>query len=589
MILKTYLFSFVLLTAVGQILDVYRNEISDVNICIRKLIEYIKGDQSIDVTVVNTDESLSKELHNIKGLEILSISFLWAHNPINHDIYIIESINCHELQIGIEHLKEDMFWNPKATFIISVKEMNNDLVYLSNLLKFHNIFNVTVVLKLNDMVGYSIFDFGSKTDDCHRPILQILQEVTTCSKFEIEPIYKLHIPKEMKNCRVKMLGRNYWPFMCFPPNTCLGIDAFVLKLWKESNNVTVDLKNIGSSHPIDVVFDEYPHFYRNQTVVYEGLIGGVVLNYNRTFKMDFSYPFTIDHNRIIVARSSFLGKWEVIVKQMTLLVVLLVIFLYITFTILSTYLSIFDKKSKDVTRNAIIVYGYFLTNIRVKRLSKRFTARIVILTMLIFVFMISNIVQAFLLSASTDPVRAHQVKDKYEVFKTHTPVINISWQRTYDRFDFDLEGVKNCTTLFNCVNEVVRNKHDKLFTVVSDMFFSLASYYMVDGNGMMQVYELPEPLGMLFRVTLFNRGSTLREPFDNHMERMIMGGIYDKHVKDIINKARRTSNMKELPAYLPTKIYDLKESFIILLTGYIISTFVFLCEYLTNVKNKKDD
>ncbi|XP_052755761.1 uncharacterized protein LOC128201798 [Galleria mellonella] len=530
-----------------------------------------------DITLANSNDAIGKTLNDLQKYRVVIRSFLWENQPYSNQIYLIRSKNYYELYNGIDKLKQDTYWNPRAKFIIIINNMIGFMNETSRLLVLNNIFNVIVVTKTKEVNNFSLYGFLPVKDNCNRPKVRTLQLVSNCTKLGEINNFLFRISVFPSDCKVKLFTREYEPFNYAPGKGISGIDEYILKLWEQRHNMTIELRNTGRSSRIENFiknFSDANAFLSENHNHAVGMFGGFSYNMERRAVLDFSYPYMVDHDIIIIARTPDLGKWEAIIHRFSSIIGVLLICLFVIFCIMSSLLLVFVKKGKDIVRDVLIVYGYFLTNISVKKLNTRFVARIVILSLLLFVFLMVNIIQAFLLSASTRPIRRQQVNDIEQVYKTFKPIILKSWKWKFEDQTNDMDF---CDVVSECMEKLI-NSNKLMFTSISDTYYNLISWEMIDNFGRFHLYRVREPARYVYRVMYFTRGSTVLSSLNRHIHKMTDNGLISHHIQTMEFQARLKSKIKYYDGYDSTDMSEIKEPFIVLLLGYFISILVFVYE-----------
>ncbi|XP_059047415.1 uncharacterized protein LOC131842865 [Achroia grisella] len=548
--------------------------------CVIKVLNEIESTKDFkDVTLINASNELGKALNDLQKYRFLIRSFLWEKQKAPNEVYLIISEHYYALYDEIDELKQDSYWNPRAIFIIIINDVIELLQEISSLLLYNHMYNVIIVTRLNKTIDdYSIFGFSPEIDDCNIPKVKVLQFISNCSSLNKISALIFKGGAVINNCKVKLYARLYEPFYYFPqPSGIRGIEEYILKLWSQTQNITIDFVNTGSGPETVYLLSNYTD---SNIVIYNdtndaiGIFGGFSLNIKRRTILEYSYPYMIDHEIIITARTPDLEKWEAIMNDLSLSIAILLSCLFLIFCILSSYLLIFVKKRRDIVRDILIVYGYFLTNISVKRCNPNFVARIVFLSLLIFVFLMSNIVQAFLLSASTRPIAGHQVNDLEIIYKTFKPILLRAWKW---KFSHKLNDTEYCDEITTCIEKVI-NSNELAFTLVSDTYYNILYYDVIDNLGQVQLYRVREPEKFVYRVIYFSRGSTAISSMNRHVRLITESGLLSHHIQLMEYLARVKSKVKSHAGYDPTDLSEIKEPFIVLIIGYFLSIIVFVYE-----------
>lgn len=195
--------------------------------------------------------------------------------------------------------------------------------------------------------------------------------------------------------------------------------------------------------------------------------------------------------------------------------------------------------------------------------------------MLMLVFFLSFLVQAFLLSATTNPLRKYQIKHLNEAISECKPWRSWSWQTSYDP---TRKSPLDCRAMGDCLPMMKERRNEMLFTVLSETYYYSAQWAFVDERGEPVFYQIWEPVTTLLRTAHFRRGSTTIESFNRLLSYAAMGGLENKNLDDLMFQARLKNAKHEDQPLSPETLAESTEIFVVLLVGYMFATIAFMFE-----------
>lgn len=517
-----------------------------------------------------------KELYNISNITFISRSALWYNDTVPTNAYIIRCRDEDDLEEKIGTIRRDYYWNPKAQFMIYMEIFHN-LTILTNIFRNNNMYNVIVFT--NYLNALTIFGFDSKRDACHIP--RTMKLLSLCSEFNgTSWIYPVFNVSKFHGCHFKLVSHTFWPFTNFKSGS-LGIEQQLLKSFEEHSGITFELVQYEGDGAFGNILTNFTHtgmLHKIETYEVDGAIGGYYMKLDRNRGLDYADALLVDHLRMLIARARLLRTWEAVYKQLGFFTVMLIILFFIKFTIAAVLLSLFRnnrKNIKDVTRDILVVFGYFLNNVNIKHktVSARLSHRLMVLFMLLFVFWISCAIQASLLSATSNPIRENQLTDIGEVFHTHTPILVKGLRKEIADYT-DTEAL-SCDSIPLCMLEV--KKGHSLYTVVTDTTFD-SLIWQIDDDDRYQLYKLKESLETIFGTVYFRRGSFILKSFNKFIRTMKSNGIMKHFYQRLKYKEKKVYNSHVRKGQRQRDFNEYRSAFLLLGGGLSLSIVVFWCE-----------
>ncbi|XP_063388334.1 uncharacterized protein LOC134674206 [Cydia fagiglandana] len=538
-----------------------------------------------DVTVINVDVELVQALHSLlpRPVRFVSRTFYWPNGTVFNDVYVIQFENIFVFTQGMDSVRRDPFWNPRAKFIIIIDNLEDYLQNVSDVLLRNHIYNVALVVYPDDR-NVLIYTFGNQYDECNRPVLKMLEPRFRCSEAQdrdIDEIFKSELKSKLLGCHVKFVSHNFWPFVSLDGRD--AIENYLLRLIREYEGITVELVNLGIIEQFGSRLDNFTFtgmLHEVETCHVEGAIGGYYLTYDRASNLDFIDPYIIDSQRIILPRAKLLDKWSGLFKQFGALAHWAIFASFCIICVTVTLMGIFRKQVRDTGRDILIVWGYFCSNISQQKAKSGIAYRMVLLNILVFVFMISYAAQASLLGATTHPIRDYQPKSPGEVVSNYQLLITPNLFNHLSRYShFDLTNAStNCNTTLECMTKVMNGDHP-LYTIASDIHIRSYVWKFADKNGDTGIHTIREPVGTLLTTMYLRRGSPLLRPLNKLLRRIYYSGLLPWFANRL-HFAERFKYKFHARRGKPQSLKGLRGVFMILVFGYCMSAISFLLEYL---------
>ncbi|XP_063629231.1 uncharacterized protein LOC134800678 [Cydia splendana] len=540
-----------------------------------------------DVTVINVDVELVKALYSLlpRPVRFVSRTFYWPNGAVFNDVYVIQFEDIFIFEQGMDSVRRDPFWSPRAKFIIIIEHLENYLQDVSDFLLRNHIYNVALVAYSGDR-NVLVYTFGNQYDQCNRPVLNMLETRFRCSDSEvqdrdIDEIFRSKLKPKLLGCHVKFVSHNYWPFVSFEGRD--AIENYLLRLIREYEGITVELVDFGKVEQFGSRLNNFTYtgmLHEIETYHVEGAIGGYYLTYDRMSNLDFIDPYIIDRHKIILPRAKLLNEWSGVLKQFGELALWAIFASFCIICVTVTLMGIFKKQVRDTSRDILIVWGYFFSNIGKQKAKSGIAYRMVLVNILIYVFIISYAAQASLLGATTHPIRDYQPKSPGEVVSNYQLLITPNLFNHLSRYShFDLTNAStNCNTTIDCMTKVMNGDH-RLFTIASDMHIRSYVWKFADKNGETKIHTIREPVGTLLKTMYLRRGSPLVGPLNKLLRRIYYSGLL-QWFGNRLHFAERFKYKFRARRGKPQSLKGLRGVFMILVFGYCMSAISFLLEYL---------
>ncbi|XP_061728383.1 uncharacterized protein LOC133533422 [Cydia pomonella] len=497
------------------------------------MIRRIELGNITDVTLINVDAQLAEALHSLpRQARFVSRTVYWPNNTLYNDVYVIRCEDYFAFAQGLDLVKRDPFWNPRAKFIITIEYMKDYLQDISDYLLLNHIYNVALVAFSQDQ-NLLVYSFENRYDECNRPVIKLLKPRSRCSEIHNTNIGKIFTHEKktvLRGCRVQFVSHDYWPFISLCGKD--AIENYLLQLIRDYG-ITVELIDYGNVENFGERLDNFTFtgmLHEIETYHVEGALGGYSLTHNQMSNLDFIEPYMVNHYEIVIARAKLLPKWPGVLKQFGIGALWAIFVIFCVSCVTVTLMGIFKRHVRDTSRDILIVWGYFMSNIsQTQKAKSGLPYRIVLLNILMYVFMISYVIQASLLSATTHPIRGYQPNDAEEVVSKYQVVVSPAFHADLLRNPvINLKNVNTtCNRTVNCIMQVMVNSDQRLYTLASDIYHKSYTGKFADENGESKIHTIRDPIGTLLQTMYLRRGSSLAAPFNKLLGRVRSAGLID--------------------------------------------------------------
>ncbi|XP_063365204.1 uncharacterized protein LOC134653740 [Cydia amplana] len=556
------------------------NDVIELHKCVTTLIRRIELGNVTDVTLINVDAQLAEALHAVpRPARFVSRTFYWPNNTVVNDVYVIRCKDYFAFAQGMDLVRRDTFWNPRAKFIITVDYIKDYLQNISDFLLHNYIYNVALIAH-SEGRNILVYSFGKQYDECDRPVIKLLKPWSCCSG----EIFTHEKKTTIRGCRVQFVSHDFWPFVSLFEKD--AIENYLLRLIRNYGGITVELVDFGKDENFGGRLDNFTYtgmLHEIEAYHVEGAVGGYALTHNQKSNLDFIEPYMVNHYEIVIARAELLHKWHGILKQFGIGALWANFFIFCIICVTVMLMGIFKRQVRDTSRDILIVWGYFLGNISQKQKAKSgLPYRMVLLNILMYVFMISYVIQASLLSATTHPIRGDQPNDAEEVVSNYQAVVSPALHDHLLRNPvINIQNLNTaCNRTVDCMMQVMVNSHQRFYTLASDIYHKSYVWKFADKNGESKIHTLREPIGTLLQTMYLRRGSSLAAPFNKLLGRVRSAGLIEWFTSRLHFSEGLKYKFHARDIRKPQSMKGLNGVFMILIYGYCISGISFMLEYL---------
>lgn len=511
--------------------------------------------------------------------------YIWTN------VYVITVEDLFGLWSGLLDISRDVFWNPRAKFIIQMNNIvggNEGIQTLFKTLLKYRMYDVVLLENgEDDAVIYTYHPFENHS--CGKYFDKVITLGSCESAGNITNYFPNKIPHEMTNCTFKVVATDDIPnFISKSSNYTVygkfvsGLEQYVLDTIAEREGFFLDYETFGDNVPNGIVLSNRTatgllYFISNGKA--DIAAGGYVLMKNRVELFDYLWGFNYAAYYLYTpAHHSHI--WHRVYGEFGTITWLL-IFAAIFYVIVVGEL--LKKRLRDKTFSVLYLWGYFFGNAG-RGLSRNKKFRMIIMLWAIFTFCITSFYNTALFSIITIHVHEKTHSISVEDLKTlpYAPCISdntrMFFQYAYNQSLPEGQAILNCTSTDSALQYVSNTKNH--YAIEMEGSYELKEYEYLD-----KVCK-PELDSWLFSgsnmiVMYLVRGFPFADKFQEYAHRLYEAGLIMNHLKTI-NLRSYTVIHRHPKAFTATKLLDLRIHFGTLLVGYILSFLCFLLEIWYN-------
>lgn len=502
--------------------------------------------------------------------------FIWTN------VYVITAEHFQEFYDGMLDLTRDVFWNPRAKFIIQVNNLNdNDEIQevFKSLMKYR-IYDIVLLQTLKeDALIYSYHPFENQ--NCGKHFDEVITLGTCEEAKHIIDYFPNKIPNDLNNCTIKVVGSDDIPNFISPLSNYTvygklvsGLEQYVLDTVAAREGCTIDYNIFDEDETYGIVLPNKSatgllHYIdRGKADI---AAGGYVLMKNRVELFDYLWGFNYASYYIYTPATGH-EIWQRIYREFGQTTWLL-IGATICFVVLVC--EILKRLVYDNTFSILNLWGYFFGNANVG-LSTHKQFRMIILCWAWFAYFISNFYNTALVSLVSVHVHDKSQSLDVENLKTlpYKPCISdntrMFFQYAYNKKLAVGEDIHNCTYTDGSLKYVAQTK--KYYAIEMKYSYKVKEYEYINDIGK-PVLDYLKISSTNIIVMYLVRGFPFITKFQDYAHRMYEGGLIKNHLQTINLRSYSVVQRHPKP-FSKTSLLDLKMHFYILILGYVLS---FIC------------
>ncbi|KAJ9588096.1 hypothetical protein L9F63_018523 [Diploptera punctata] len=405
------------------------------------------------------------------------------------------------------------------------------------------------------------------SDECGNLILAPISSNCNENVYISNEIYKPKVETSSRKCKFHVHAIHNPPYSMFTttfmPTVTDGIELKLITVI--ANKLGIEIKNI----------TEVGDLPRNMIML------GETSGFQSTNTIKYMSRYYTETYTWVVPRSASHPHWSNITKvfkiETWLLIISSLFLVSITMKFINTYNNI------DIFKYIFISWGVFL-HIPVDEISKKTAVRITFITWILISIALTTVFQAFMKSFFIDPGRKHQINTFNELEQTNLKLSlthKIFFQNNmlyYTNKHTFLMFPNDCQMLEFCF----RNLSVAAFTTEERFLYTSRLYFRDVSTSL---YHKFTEGGVSFHRTL---NMYARNPFVEAVNkitiRLVEGGIVNKIVESFLDPSGWTRGKRmgktSIHDYVPMSMLHMTSPFMYLIYGYLLSTAVFILEYV---------
>lgn len=492
--------------------------------------------------------------------------------------YLIYAADVNDFIVDIRYLVNEPAWNPYAKFLIIIAILSDtDLEIIFNELLRHYVYNVLLVNGTGDAQLYTYNPFENYA--CGK----YYDKVTNYGQclLATNNLYPQKLVTGLKNCNFSASLAHNPPFTIDPSKTknkkVLGTEEYIITLLGELEQFTVNFNydyngemfttaalNMTPLNPTKML----------QRSEYDIIFGAIIVGTSRAeaFTYMSGYHDYSDELRFAVQSSPFVPLSEYVYLEFELGVWGLLV---VTFLIYSTIVFLL-LRTKDRGEIMLLLLDNLLLHGR--HIRTRQSVKCVLITWVLFAYLINTFYQTNLFSFTTHPSLDFQIADEEDIaYYELTPCISLELRKFIisetDTYDDDFFLNEGCQTLGEAMDTV--SSDDDVYTLIPNYFYLYNEAKYSDKWGRPLVYYFEKPYMKLLFGFFFYNGFPVTRGLKLNALRLRENGLIDKSLQDhyYIRRLQQKFHKKTFQTqfFIPWHVY---------VPGTIIATFAFILELL---------
>lgn len=500
------------------------------------------------------------------------------------ELIILFLENIEQFENWLTRSENNKFWNPRAKFIISIKQIEM-LDRIFEIAWDYYIININVLLSINNTVEvYTYFPYNYK--NCNPNLMP--KFVLYCDNEIDINMYPDKVPNNLQGCKINVVAILIPPYVINPwgdkshPSKS-GIEVTILHIIAKQFNFTErylkhGLTNWGFRFANGTYTGLYTYLLTKQADLFFGLAPS---QFNEDF--DMSLPIVMEETTWWVPSAGLKPAWKNL-KRIYQNSVWISILSTLGVTIFLWCLI----GKREYKQNAIcfLVCWSILLQAATK-IPKNLVMKILFIFWVLFSLVLSTSYQSQLINILTNPFYEHQISNVQELLESK--ILFGFFPRVVQSFFNDpndpiqkriVDNFIPCPLSEECVNKTAFQRNFAVVKSSRQVRFLTKKYYL-DSNGRSLLYRFKE--GVLYQpVYVCRKGFPLLSKI-NHMSLLLQAnGLIEKWDKDI----RYVGDVSKAKKLYPLSIMHLSGGFVCLVIGYILAIFVFIIEKLYRKNNK---
>ncbi|KAH9629722.1 hypothetical protein HF086_001535 [Spodoptera exigua] len=466
-----------------------------------------------------------------------------------HQGYLICANNFSHFVEHFSNIIKEATWNPNARFLFIVKELTYD--------KLKIIFDINLKLHVNDVLvmnftddahlySYNPFDnfnCGKHYDD--------IISYGKCSEADSIDLYPNKFTTGLRNCTFRVLTTQWPPYTLMPSNNSTepflvkhGAEPYILSLMGEM--LGFDIEIVGNK----AYMDEFPTITKDmeangalktiQDNEVDIVVGGMLLVPSRAVAFNYVYGHLVytDEIRFVVRRAKEQPAWKNIYLEFSTTVWMLLSLTLVLYSI------ILIKLLRAADKGYIVLVLVDILVLHGRNIRSRWMVKMVLLSWIIFAYLVNVFYQSNLVSLTTNPALQYQISEEEDIYRYKLkPCLGTIMSKYYVesiQSDKEYDIHNGCHGLMESVKTV--SKSENLFTL---LLYAIYQYYeddFFDEYGDPRVVTLSKPYSKVIYALYMYKGFPLIHELCQKCLQLRESGLVDKVMRDLnyLNKIKHT-------------------------------------------------
>lgn len=488
------------------------------------------------------------------------------------NVYIITTDDVSKYTTILQSLYLTWFWNPRASFIISLYEGEDASNYTEISQKYGILFLYIVTTK-GTVLSYDLYNNGSCGNN------------TVLQKILKEHIFNRKLPPlRFNHCPLRILAARISPYVIDPYDrkNC----GYEVKLVREITAHS-ELEPIFVNH-------SYPHWGQKEINgfysymfgdLYEGkvdLMMGMVVAQSGWFGKEFegTHMHGLEASHFYVPSAAVVDGWKNF-TQVFSATVWTTLLISAVVTSIAAYFASKSSEDKAVSED---IQNCIFTTLRMcfspKSTPTANHLRFIFTLWCASFLLINTAYQSQLISTLLKPAHEHQIDSVEEVVYASNLKLG-GFEGLVDFFNAAADDVYkdikkkwiNCTLSETCLNRTAKKRDFAVMKTVKTVVYYLQNMYRRP-NGEYEVHKLDDYAFVYSICFALRRGSPYLERFNSLLLGLAENGLYNRWVDSIPSPARKVHSDQ----MVQLNLHHLKVVFVLLVVGHASAALVLLIE-----------
>lgn len=545
------------------------------------LAAFVEGDLGQSLLKLFSNKILYSSRSNFYLLDKTRVYFI-----------ILEQTNSTKLFKKLSSLST---WNPRATFFVITKNKNE---IFEEALKYFVKKLLVIEENINEINFYSWSPSVSLCENSTN-----ITKINSCTNenFEDNSNFFLETKPNWKNCELKILTMPISPYVFINLNKSFdGLEIRCLKTIQEIMGFkTKFLPSKYTAWGLRLSNGTYTDMFQKlQNYEADIVVGMWPTNFTHHWDFDASITYLQDVLVWLVPKAQQIPHWKrlaiIFPKNIWITLFLTVLLLPIIWTIAAKCLRTIEFLSFQKWETSILKSISIILNVTIPNFPKSLTLRVIVIIWVYISLILVTIYQSKLLSILIQPQYEYQIQEVDDLLKSGIKLgANVNIKSLFAGTDSEIEQkiyekMIVCDLTLTCPN---RTAYKRDFATAKSKLpadFMILQYF-TNSDGSPMIYIFKSTIHTHHVNIVFSKGHPVFEEYNKILFWISESGLLVKWKNDIKDETMRKSFIGKLYSdkSLVLSLAHMETAFKILLVGYIVSSVVFILEFLWTRLNKK--